>query len=418
MPTRIAIQRALSRLLYADVHDPITGTNSSSTGTTITETTGSLNYSSGDVNAFDRKYVIVMTSGDAALRGVTRITEGGWGLTGSLTVDPSITSLASGDIFIISDHPPSVLANYINLVITNMYEETLWPLSLHVTKNDSNDMEPSSIATDFALGTGAADAATESTRVYHGAQSLKLTADNANEYAALTTQMPVTENEQLVAGIMSSVTQGDDFILRVIDVTNAATIDSATNDEVRWTELIIPVNVPSDCEEIDLRMIEVGSDDICFVDNIQVWSQGRAIYPLPSWVTRESQVVDVRYWPRGRSSEGDNAYIPDETRSWPLAWGFESADRRAGSGTRLSPLFLWVESPGLNRPFVILKRGLSELTTDILSTPADLDNVVFWAARLVEAESAKERSEIIKDLKTQYFLRVTTKLPDRISLGG
>jgi hypothetical protein len=415
MATRIAIQRELSRLLYADSHDPITGTNSSSTGTTITETTGNLKYSSGDVNAFDRKYVYVVQAADAGSRGESRVTEGGWTVTGSLTVDPSISSLASGDLFIISDHPPIVLQQSINRVIRNMYENTLWPLSLHVTKNDSNDMEPSSIATDFKLSDGNAAAATESTRVYHGAQSLKLTADNADEYAALTTQMAVTENEQLVAGILSSVTQGDDFIYRVIDVTNAATIDSATNDEVRWAELIIPFGVPGGCEEIDLRMIEVGSNDVCYCDNIQVWSQSWGVYPLPSWVTRPEQVVDVRYWPQGTAAEGNNAYIPDETRSRPLSWRFESGDRRAGSGTRLSPVFLGVATPGYNRPFVVLKRGLSELSTDIATTPAEQDQVVHWAERLIrEPDNASETMALLRAI---HFQGVTTELPTRIGVS-
>ena len=411
MPARIAYQRALSRLLYADVHDPITGTNTSSTGTTITETTGSLNYSSGDVNAFDRKYVIVMTSGDAALRGVTRITEGGWTPTGSLAVDPSVASLASGDIFIISDHPPAVLAENINLVITNMYEETIWPLSLHIMGNDANDMEPSTIATDYT-SENSGTLATESTIVFNGAQSLKTTAGATNSGAS-TGNISVYAGKLYYTAVMCSVQQADaaQFYAANVQNSDAQIDDDAVTDEPSWTELVIPFTPPSGCEQVDIFMLGTGSNDVVYWDDFQIWQASRGIYPLPSDITRPEQVVDVRAFPRGTSGPAaDLDWRADEQRSQSLSWGFERGDRRADV-----PVRIWVENPGSHRPFVVLKRALSELTTDILTSPADEDNVVFWAARLTLAETATERASIIKELKTQYFMRATTTLPTRVS---
>ncbi len=414
MATRIVLYRDLAHRLNDPRHYPVTGTATGGTTTTLIDTVA-LGYSSGDANSFDRKWVYNETGTDEA-----RVTEEGLTAGSSqLTISPAITTFGTATPrYVITDESPAELRDALDQIHTNMYEETLWPLSLHVTKNDSNNMEPSSIATDFALATGGAAAATESTRVYHGAQSLQLTASAINEYAALTTQMPVTEGEQLVAAIMSSVTQGDDFIFRVIDVTNSsATIDSATNDEVRWTELIVPIGVPNNCEEIDLRMILVGSNDVAYVDNIQVWSQGWAVYPLPSFITRPEQVVDVRYWPQGTASEGTNAFIPDETGSRPLNWRFESADRRAGTGTRLSPLFLGVQSPGFNRPFVVAKRDLGTLSSDTSSSPADQDEVVRWAVKYIEAE-ADEKATVLSRLRAQYFMRPVRRSQPRVAVRG
>ena len=414
MPARINYQRALSRLLYQGTHDPITGTTTSTTATEVTDLLGSLNYSTGDVNAFDRKYVILMEAADASLRGVSRVIEAGWAVAGTLTVDPAFAvTPVSGDIFIISDHPPAVLAENINLVITNMYEETLWPLSLHIMGNDANDMEPSTIATDYTAE-NSGTLATESTIVFNGAQSLKVTAGAALS-GATTGAIPVFEGKPYYAAVMCSVTLGDAADFKIVNVqdSDAQIDDNATTDEPSWTELVIPFTPPSGCEQVEAFMLGTANTDIAFYDGFQIWQAGRGIYPLPSWVTRPEQVIDVRSYPRGASGPGDLDWRSNERRSRPLSWGFERGDRRADV-----PVRIWVENPGSSRPFVVLTRALSELTTDILTSPADEDNVVFWAAKLTLAETGLERATIIKDLKSQFFMRVTTKLPDRISLGG
>lgn len=114
MATRIAHQRELSRRLYGPELPVVSGTNTSSTGTIITDTTGALNYSSGDTSFYDGVYVYVVQASDAGSRGESRVTRAGWAVTGSLTVDPSIGSLASGDLYILSKHSPTFLQDSIN----------------------------------------------------------------------------------------------------------------------------------------------------------------------------------------------------------------------------------------------------------------------------------------------------------------
>ncbi len=408
MGTRISIQRELSRRLYADSHDPITGTTTSTTATEVTDLLGGLNYSTGDVNAFDRKYVQLMEAADASLRGVSRVIEAGWALTGTLTVDPAFAvTPVSGDIFIISDHPPAVLQNAINAVQRNLFLPTFYPLSLHVMGNDANDMEPSTVATDYASTN--ATLATEATIVFNGAQSLKITATSAAGYAN-TGNVGVKDGQGLYAAMMMYVTSGDSGTFRVVDVTNTATIEDATTDEPSWTELVYPFSVPTDCEQIDFRFIADSNTDVIYGEDFQVWSSGRRVYSLPSWITRPEQLLDVRSFAQGTGGpSSDNDYRANETRSQPLSYGFESVDRRGNL-----PLHIWVDA-GSARPFIYALRPLDELSADTSNSVAESDFVVRWAEKLVREPD--KASETIALLRAIHFQRVTTELPNRIGVS-
>jgi len=220
-------------------------------------------------------------------------------------------------------------------------------------------MEPSTIATDYDISVGASTLATETTIVRNGAQSLKSTNTVANEYFALKALLGVNEGQTLVAAASCYVTSGDDAIFRVWDTTNGAAIDEAASDEVKWMDLIVPFSVPTGCERMDLRMMGVGSDDVIYWDDIQVWAQNRQVYPLPSWITREQQVEGVIAFPQGTAGPGTLQYRPDEWKSYGLPWGLERIDIRADN-----ELFIWVDSPGYSRPYVIARRTLPEPTSD------------------------------------------------------
>ena len=223
-------------------------------------------------------------------------------------------------------------------------------------------MEPSRIATDYDTGGGGA-LATETTIVYNGAQSLKMTCSAANEYVSLKALLGVNETQQLVAAISCYVTSGDDAIFRVWDTTNGAAIDEAASDEVRWMDLVVPFSVPSGCERVDVRFMGVGSDDVIYWDDVQVWAQNRQVYPLPSWITRPEQIEGVVAFPQGTAGPGTLQYRPDEWSSYKLNWGFERIDIRADN-----EFYIWVDSFGSNRaygrPYVIARRNLAEPTSD------------------------------------------------------
>jgi len=376
MPTQIAYQRELSRRLYEDELPVVAGTNTSSTGTTITDLLGNLNYSSGDTSFYDGIYVTVVTSAEAA-RGETRVTRAGWTVTGSLTVDPSVGSLASGDLFVLSKHTPGLLQRDINRILRNTYQPAFFPLSLHVMGNDANDMEPSTVATDYS-STNATNA-TESTIVFNGAQSLKVTASSTGGYAN-TGNIGANDGQGLYAAVMAYVTSGDSMTFRAIDVTNSnVTIEDATTDEPSWIELVYPFSVPTDCEQIDFRFIADANTDVIYAEDFQVWHNGAGVYPLPSWIEWPEQMIDVRGFPRGTGGPAsDNDFRANERASIPLNWHIEREDRRGAS-----PVHIWVESTSA-RPYIYAHRPFAELSAAGSTSNADLDAVVEGASILVK----------------------------------
>ena len=297
---------------------------------------------------------------------------GGWSYGGS---GPGAVVWTVGTRYIISDHRIQTLRRAINDVLRNTYVPCFFPLSIHIVQNDANDMEASTVATDYEIGTGAAALAIETTNVYSGVQSLKVTCDNANEYAALKSKIPVNEDMRLHAAAMCSVTQGDDAAFRIWNV-QAAEIDSATSDEVAWMNLQPPAfTIPSGCEQIDLRLEGIGSDDVTYWDDVQVWYDGAGVYPLPAYIQSPSQLLAVHAVPRGTAGPGaDNDYRTDEQASYPLRWEWES---KAPGSMRIKV------SCGDARPYLVTLRPLSELASDSATTPADKDKVVDFAADLI-----------------------------------
>jgi len=295
----------------------------------------------------------------AAPEGEVRyISEGGYtAATGTFATEVDFTAaVASGDTYEVHEIHPDEIDNIIKAKVRNIYAPTFFPLSLHIMAGDDNDME-SAPATNYSATNGTR--ANESTVVYNGAQSLKLTATSAGGYAN-TGSIGIPESTQLYAAVMCYVTSGDSATFRVIDVTNSnATIDDATSDEPSWMELVIPFSTPSGCEQADFRFISDANTDIAYWDDFQVWRQNGGVYPLPSWITRMDQVESVVGFPQGTGGPSSNFdYRANERRSRALRWGFEREDGRADN-----ELHIWVEGTQ-DRPFIIARRNLSEPTSD------------------------------------------------------
>ncbi len=412
MATRIVMERDLAHRLNDQKIYPVTGTATGGDVTSLIDA-NALTYSSGDTNAFDRLWVYREASAGNAIS-EARVTEGGLNASGGdLTISPTLSNgFVNTDLYIISQESPAERRDALDQVHTNMYEETLWPLSLHIMGNDANDMEPSTIATDYT-SEGTSALATETTIVFNGAQSLKTTASAANSGAS-TGNISVFEGKLYYAAVMCSVQQNDaaQFYAANVQNSDAQIDDDAVTDEPSWTELIIQFTPPVGCEQVDIFMLGTGSNDVIYWDDFQIWQASRGIYPLPSFITRPEQVVEVRAFPQGTTGPAsDLDWRADERQSQPLSWGFERGDRRADV-----PVRIWVENPGSSRPFVVLKRDLGVLASDTTSSPADQDDVVRWAVRYIKAEDS-EKADVLARLRARYFLRATTTLPVRIASG-
>src|SRR3972149_400040 len=277
--TTKAIRAIVIKRAYAGRHSPIISTATGGAVNSVIDSAYAIPGATTD--HFDFKLLKIATDAGgagAAPEGEVRyISEGGYAAA-SGTFTPSVNftaAVANLDTYEIHEIHPTEIDNIIKRKVRNLYMPGLWPLSMLVVQNDANDMEPSTIATDYDL-TGGGALATESSIVYNGAQSLKMTCNATNEYVSLKALLGVSEGQSLVAGASCYVTSGDDAVFRVIDTTNSnATIDSATSDEVRWMDMIVPFTVPTGCERVDLRLMGVGSDDVIYWEDVQVWSRAR-----------------------------------------------------------------------------------------------------------------------------------------------
>lgn len=301
--------------------------------------------------------------------------------TGTLTLSPALSASTGNastyEIWRPNLHPANA-DDAINGLLRNNYQPTFFPLSLHVMGNDANDMEPSTVATDYT-SEGTSTLAIETTIVFNGAQSLKTTASAANSGAS-TGNISVFQDKSYRAAVMCSVQQGDaaDFSARNVQSSDAQIDDNATTDEPSWTELIIQFNPPSGCEQVDIFMLGVGSNDVIYWDDFQMWHGSSGVYPVPSWITWPEQIIDIRGFPQGTTGPAsDFDFRADERASISLDWHIEREDIRADV-----PFRIWVEAT-TTRPYIYAHRPFAELTADGNSTTADLDAVVEDASFII-----------------------------------
>lgn len=410
MATGVAVLRELARRLEPDALWPVTGTATGGSTTTLVDTT-ELTYSSADANALDGKFVFNETQGETG-----RVTRGGYATDGTVTFSPTVsTGFSSGEKFIISSHPIWKLQEAINSIQRNLYMMTYWPLTSLIVGNDNNDMEGSGLDGDYSKSASAA-LTQETTIVHRGANSMKVVATAATQYA-YTASFGVNENRQYYASVFCYVTQGDAGEFRIVNVQDSnATIENATSDEPSWMELAFPLTTPSGCEQVQAWMISSANGDITYYDDFILLDTAQIDFRLPSWMKWQTQMRDVVYFPKGASGPAsDNDYRVDETRaqSWP--WGFSLADVRA-----LDEVRIWI-APAARRLYVKALRPLTEISTWTAvgagdSTAADTDVVVEHCLNLLrEPERADRYLARLRHLQLSQAVSVPS---NRMSVRG
>src|SRR3990167_6715941 len=182
-----AIRAIVARRAYAGRHSPIIGTATGGAVGTVVDSAYAIPGATTD--HFDMRIIKIATDAGgagAAPEGEVRyLSEAGFtAATGTFATEVDFTAaVASGDTYEVHEIHPDEIDNIIKAKVRNLYMPTLWPLSMLIVQNDANDMEPSTIATDYDT-TGGGALATETSIVYNGAQSLKLTCNATNEYVS------------------------------------------------------------------------------------------------------------------------------------------------------------------------------------------------------------------------------------------
>lgn len=340
---------------------------------------------SATVAHFDGWFIKVATStdGNDPEGDVRAVSAGGFAIaTGAFTSASNFSAApASGDTFEVSPFDPSITDEIIKELVRELYMPSLFPLSMHIVGNDNNDMEGTGIDGDYTKSN--CTVTQESTIVHGGANSAKVTSSAADGGIYPATLFPVNENASYYAAVLSAVRRdvvGDVGNFYVYDENNSETIITAVNDEEAWMELILPFTVPSDCEKVSFWMVSVANGDITYWNDFQVWRNGNAVYPLPSWITRKEQVEDVIAFPRGSAGPGTNDYHTNEHMSYGLNWHFEREDITAAS-----ELHIAVDNPGENRPYIVVSRALPEPSSDSSAINFEPELLAFGtAARLLQ----------------------------------
>ena len=405
----IQLRQRVMDIIYAGLY-PTRGTVVTGSTTTIVDAGIALPGASAD--RFDYHWVkIVKDAGGASAAPeaqIRAVSEAGYAAsTGTLTVSAAFTvATAVGDTYEI--HPPhlhpSELDDILFKKLRNFHAPAIFPLSLHLLANNDNDMEYSDATSWITPATGTE--AKESTIVFNGAQSVKLTAAAANDYLTSLADFSVATGKSYCSAVMASIQDGDSGLFRMWDVTNGASIEvSATITQVDWTELVLQWTPPTGCLLVEPRLTSVGSNDVTYWDDYQTWVSGEHIYPLPSWITREEQVIDVVGYPQGRSI-ASFAYSADERKKYCLPWATDRTDMRADG-----PLKLYVHA-GSARPYIVARRPLAVPTADYTAGAAqtvtlasdEADAVVDGASaealrRLARRETGDQRAGMLRDAK-------------------
>lgn len=263
----------------------------------------------------------------------------------------------------ITPYHPKFVERCINDFLLDTYYPTEWAISLANIEN--NDFEHATVSTGWT--TSNSTLAAETTAVFRGGASGKVTTNAANGYI-VTAAIPVVDQEVFRIWAPCKCTTGDTAKLIVYDDTNAAaaTLGGTTYisaQELRWQLLSDEFTVPDACESVTIRLQGVGNGDIIYWDDLQLVSARRTEYKLPSWITEEFQVQDVVVYKGAGQLSGDSYnYMPDEGQPiryphWKLI--------RDGSTFRLKvqPSF------GAGRPRLRALRPCAELATSSATTP-------------------------------------------------
>lgn len=341
---------------------------------------------------------------------VTVVNDAALGSGGSLLVSPDFASSTGSAIASVPGHGifqmypkgfnPDILVDAINRVLENTEAYFMWPLTEFFADNDMEETGTSSYSSSNATLAKASGS-------WNGSQMLNVTASAAAGYAAAT--LGVLENEQFMFAAMGRVTSGDTGRLRLWDATAGAELavsEDFTNSSA-WLEFKFgPIVVADNTASLELRMMSVNNTDVSHWDDIQAWILGSYNYPMPSWLTRPEQIVDIVEFvgsPSGPNND-DEAFLPWRSYSRPLQWSWQYRD------PRLDP-YAWVNVvAGTNRPYVIAKRPFSTLGGDSSTTLAHL----YYVAQKAVANILKNRGEA----EWKVWARQAKRTAERLKYGG
>ena len=196
-----------------------------------------------------------------------------------------------------------------------------------------------------------------------GTQALQVTNTGTNGYAA-SQRVATLEGQRYVLEAWVAP-GGRTAELTVRNATAGTALASASATGVAWQPLRVACSIPSGCDELEVRLGGAEADAVTTWDNAILNQTGRRQFPLPAWVTRRQQIVEV--WER----HGD---VPGADVMQAADWWRVIASPTA----EVSSFWLELDS-GLSAGRVLVLETLrpyAALTDDASTTGAPADWVV------------------------------------------
>lgn len=302
--------------------------------------------------------------------------------TGTLTVAPAFGGAPGNgaEIIFCYDLHPDELHRAINRILRNLVRETFIPISLLANPDIEVD------TTNWTPTTATLTRITSAVRVRHGAGSMQI-AGNAGAPTAESEGVRTTPGDQLILAAYATLIAGT-ITLVLAGESGEVSGATASSSNVAFQELIAGggyVTVPVGSDTVTVRLKGSLATDSFFVDDIILWPVQRKWFILPSYVRDPADIVDVGYFPRGRSLAGTNSFQVDEG-GWE-SWPFDVYMDTGGA----HPLQLQLKTPVTRPLFARVRRNFDELTTTAAminaatnTTDADRDTVVQGAMHYIE----------------------------------
>ena len=245
-----------------------------------------------------------------------------------------------------------------------------------VTLAADGDMEDAATSSWTPAGASVAKVAA-SHEPLAGARALQVTNSRASGYAAAD-RVATLEGQRfaLEAWVAPGRRTAE---LTVRNATAGSTLDAAAATGVAWRPLRLAFEVPPGCDEIEIRLGGAEADAVTTWDNLALLRGGRRQYPLPEWLSRRQQALEV--WRRRTDSPGSD--VMQAAAWWRLV------PTPVGGGP---PFWLEVDSaPGAGEVLIIeALRPYAPLTGDSSTTTAPSDWIVQGALAEVYGRLRRE----------------------------
>ena len=208
------------------------------------------------------------------------------------------------------------------------------------------------------------------TGVTLGSQALRVQNSSGNGYVQSAT-VAVEPSQTYLVAADATISSGT-AVLELWDVTNGASIKTATSAELQSRRVWMSANIPSTCRQVAVRLkgTEVTADiywDNCSLLNLDASEMG-----LPSWFANKKWLEWVKFWRPGTGSAANDDKALDDIRRHPSIGASIIEDKQGYTPYKLK------FDKVLSADALLVGQALSpytELSADADTTNADPDMV-------------------------------------------